>query len=170
MRESIPRQIEKKSRSPRWRKESGTLKVGIGVWNSQGGGKDKLFLSIFLQFSSVQFSCSVVSDSLRPHESQHTKASLSITNSWSLLKLMSIELVMPSHHLILCCPLLLPSIPPSIRIFSNESLCMRWPKYWGFSFSISPSNEHSGLISVLVNYPTQFKLCTRDYITTMYPA
>ena len=73
------------------------------------------------------------------------QASLSITNSWSLPKLMSIESVMPSNHLILCCPLLLlPSIFPSIRVFSNESaLYMRWPKYWSFSFNISPSNEHS---------------------------
>ena len=77
------------------------------------------------------------------------QASLSITNSWSLLKLMSIELVVPSSHLILCRPLLfLPSIFPSIRVFSNESaLRIRWPKYWSFSFSISPSNEHRGLIS-----------------------
>ena len=77
------------------------------------------------------------------------QASLSIINSWSLLKLMSIESVMPSNHLILCCPLLLlPSIFPSIRIFSNESvLPIRWPKYWSFSFSTSPSNEYSGLIS-----------------------
>ena len=77
------------------------------------------------------------------------QASLSITNSWSLSKLMSIESVMPSNHLILCRPLLLlPSIFPSIRVFSNESaLPIRWPKYWSFSFSISPSNEHSGLIS-----------------------
>ena len=74
----------------------------------------------------------------------------SITNSRSLLKLISIELVMPSNHLILCCPLLLlPSIFPSIRVFSNESaLCSRWPKFWSFSFNISPSNEHSGLISL----------------------
>ena len=72
------------------------------------------------------------------------QASLSITNSWSLLKLMSIELVMPSNHLILCCPLLLPSVFPSIRVFSNESvLWIRFPKYWSFSFSISPSNEYS---------------------------
>ena len=76
------------------------------------------------------------------------QASLSITNSQSLLKLMSIESVMPSSHLILCRPLLLlPPIPPSIRVFNNEStLRMRWPKYWSFSFSISPSNEHPGLI------------------------
>ena len=77
------------------------------------------------------------------------QASLSITFSWSLLKLMSIESVMPSNHLILCYPLLLlPSIFPSIRVFSNETaLRMRWPKYWSFSFNTSPSNEHSGLIS-----------------------
>ena len=77
------------------------------------------------------------------------QASLSITNSRSLLKLMSIESVMPSSHLILCRPLLLlPPTPPSIRVFSNEStLHIRWPKYWSFSFNISPSNEHSGLIS-----------------------
>ena len=86
------------------------------------------------------------------------QASLYITNSQSLPKLMSIELVMPSNHLILCHPLLhlilcyplllLPSIFPSIRVFSNESvLCIRWPKYWSFSFNISPSNEHPGLIS-----------------------
>ena len=74
---------------------------------------------------------------------------LSITNSWSLLKLMSIESVLPSNHLILCHPLLLPpSIFPSIRVFSNESaLHTRWPKYWSFSFNVSPSTEHSGLIS-----------------------
>ena len=77
------------------------------------------------------------------------QASLSNTNSWSLLKLMSIKLVMPSKHIILCCPLLLlPSVFPSIRVFSNESaLCIRWPKYWSFCFIISPSNEYSALIS-----------------------
>ena len=82
------------------------------------------------------------------------QASLSITNSWSLLKLMSMELVMPSNHLILCCPrLLLPSISPIIRVFSNESvLHIRWPKYWSFSFSISPSNDYSGLISFRIDW------------------
>ena len=82
------------------------------------------------------------------------QASLSITNSWSLLRLMSIELVMPSNHLILCHPLLLlSSIFPSIRVFSNESvLPMRWPKYWSFSFSISPSSEYSGLISFRMDW------------------
>ena len=82
------------------------------------------------------------------------QASLSITNSWSLLKLMSIELVVPSNHLILYHSiLLLPSVFPRIRMFSNESvLCVRWPKYWSFSFSISPSNEHPGLISFRMHW------------------
>ena len=82
------------------------------------------------------------------------QASLSVINSWSLLKLMSIESVMPSNHLILCHPLiLLPSIFPSIRVLSNESvLCIRWPNYWSFSFSISPSNEYSGLISFRMDW------------------
>ena len=82
------------------------------------------------------------------------QASLSITNSWSLLKLMAIKSVMPSSHLILCRPLLLlHPIPPSIRVFSNESaLRIRWPKYWSFSFSISPSNEHPGLISFRMDW------------------
>ena len=82
------------------------------------------------------------------------QASLSFTTSWSLFKLMSIESVMPSNHLILCRPLLLPpSIPPSIKVFSNESvLCIRWPKYWSFSFSISPSNEYLGLISFRIDW------------------
>ena len=81
------------------------------------------------------------------------QASLSITNSWSLLKLFSIELVMPSNHLILGCPLLLPSIFPSIRVFSSESvLCIRWPKYWSFSFSISPFSEYSGMISFRMDW------------------
>ena len=80
------------------------------------------------------------------------QASLSFTNIWSLLKLMSIKSVMPSNHLILCQPLLLTSVFPSIRVFSYESvLCIRWPKYWSFSFSISPSNEYSGLISFRID-------------------
>ena len=98
--------------------------------------------------SSVQFSCSVMSDYLQPPWIAARQASLSITNSWSSPKLMSIESVMPSSHLILCCPLFLPSIFPSIRVFSNESaLHIRWPKYWSFSFSISPCKEYSGLLS-----------------------
>ena len=81
------------------------------------------------------------------------QASLSITNSWSLFKPMSIVSVIPSNHLILCCPLLLPSIFSSIRVFSNESvLHIRWPKYWNFSFHISPSSEHSGLISCRIDW------------------
>ena len=106
-----------------------------------------------MRFHPVQFSCSVMSNSLRPNESQHARLFLSITNFWNLLKLMYIELVMPSNHLILCRPLLLlPSIFPSIRAFSNESLLhIRWPKCWSFSFSISPSNEYSGLISFRVD-------------------
>ena len=88
-----------------------------------------------------------------PRTAAH-QASLSITNSWSLLKLMSIESVMPSNHLILCHPLLLlPSVLPSIRVFSNESaLCIKWPNYWIFSFSISPSNEYSELLSFRMDW------------------
>ena len=87
-----------------------------------------------------------------PRTAEH-QASLSITNSQNLLKLMFIELVMPSNHLILCCPHLLPSIFPSIRLFSSESvLCLRWPKYWSFSLSISPSNEYIGLISSRIDW------------------
>ena len=105
-----------------------------------------------LGFSSIQ-SLSNVRLFATPWTAAH-KASLSITNSWSLLKLKSIELVMPSNQLILCCPLLLsPSIFPSIRVFSNESvLRIRWPKYWCFSFSISPSKEYSGLISFRIDW------------------
>ena len=92
---------------------------------------------------------------LRPHGLQHaTLPSLSITNSWSLLKLVSIASVMPSNHFILCRPLLLPpSFFPRVRVFSSESvLHIRWPKYWSFSFSISPSNEYSGLIFFRINW------------------
>ena len=99
--------------------------------------------------SSVQFSCSVMSDSVTPWTAAH-HTSLSITNSRSLLKLMSIELVMPSNHLILCCPLLLPLIFPRIRVFASV-LRIRWPEYWSFSFSISPSNEYSRLISFRID-------------------
>ena len=94
-----------------------------------------------------------MSDSLRPHELQHARPPLSITNSRSLLRFMPIESVMPSSHLNLCHPLLLPLVPPSIRVFSNEStLHMRWPKYWSLSFSINPSNEHPGLISFRMDW------------------
>ena len=105
-------------------------------------------MRIRVLFSSVQCSRSVVSDSATPWTAAR-QASLSITNSRSLLKLMSIESMMPSNHLILCLPLFhLPSIFPSIVVFSSElALCIRWPKYLSFSFNISPSNEYSGLIS-----------------------
>ena len=104
------------------------------------------------RFSSVQ-SLSRVRLFATPWTATH-QASLSIINSWSLLKLMSIKLVMPSNHLILCRLLLLrPSVFPSIRIFSNESvLRVRWPKYWNFSFNISPSNKYSGLISFRIDW------------------
>ena len=104
------------------------------------------------QFSSVQ-SLSYVRLFATPWTAAR-QAFLSITNSWSLLNLTSITLVMPSNHLILCHPLLLlPSVFPSIRVFSNESaLHIRWPKYWSFSFSISPSNEYSGLISFRMDW------------------
>ena len=105
-----------------------------------------------LQFSSVQW-LSCIQLFVTPWTAAH-QASLSITNSHSLLKLMSIELVRPSNHLILCHPLLLPpSIFPSIRVFSDELvLHIRWPKYWSFHFSISPSNEYSGLISLRMDW------------------
>ena len=104
------------------------------------------------QFSSVQ-SLSHVRLFVTPRTAAR-QASLSITNSWSLLKLMSIESVMPSNHLILCCPLLFPpSIFASIRVFSNESvLHIRWPKYWSFTFSISSTNEYSGLSSFRMDW------------------
>ena len=111
-----------------------------------------LFVTLYVQFSSVQsLSCVQLSATVWTAALQ---ASLSITNSRSLLKFMSIESVMPSNYLILCCPLIsLPSIFPSIRVFSNESvLCIKWPKYWSFSFSISPSNEYSELISFRIDW------------------
>ena len=102
---------------------------------------------VSVQFNSVAQLCPTLCDL---HGLQQARPPC-ITNSQSLLKLMSIELVMPSNHLILCHPLLLPSIFPSIRVFSNElALCIRWPKYW--SFSISPSNEHPGLISFRMDW------------------
>ena len=115
------------------------------------------FLVYISLISSVQFSSVQLLSHVQLFATPQTAAcqvSLSITNSWSLFKLMSIESVMPSNHLILCRPLLLmPSIFPSIRVFSNESvLCIKWPKYWSFSFSISPSNEYSGLISFRIGW------------------
>ena len=106
-------------------------------------------LQLLLLFCSVAQSCpALVTTRTAAHQ-----ASLSFPISQSLLKLMSIESVKPSNHLILCHPLLPPSIFPSIRVFSNESvLCIRWPKYWSFSFNISPSNEPSGLISFRIDW------------------
>ena len=120
--------------NPEW---LGPLQVALESWEDCLG----------LQFSSAQFSRSVISDSLRPHESQHAKPPCPSPTP-GVYSNSSIESVMPSSHLIFCHPLLLlPPIPPSIRVFSIESTHrVRWPKYWSFSFSISPSNEHPGLI------------------------
>ena len=118
-----------------------TLELGFSV---------SRYVFLGYQFSSVQL---LVSDSTAPWTAAH-QASLSIITSRSLFKLMSIELVVPSNHLILCHPLLLlPSIFPSIRVFPSESvLRIRWPKYWRFSFSFNPSNEYSGLISFRIDW------------------
>ena len=102
----------------------------------------------------VQFSCSVVSNFLQPHGLQHPRLPYPSPPPGVYSKVMSIESVIPSHHLILCCPLLfLPSIFPIVKVFSNESsLLIRWPKYWSFSFSIIPANEYSGLISFRMDW------------------
>ena len=125
--------------------------MGVGV---QAGSKECLLRRVVWPgpFSSVQ-SFSRVQLFVTPWTAAR-QASLSTTNSWSPPKLMSIESVMLSRHLTLCHPLLLlPSIFPNIRVFSNESaLCIRWPKYWGFSFNITPSNEHPGLISFRMDW------------------
>ena len=115
------------------------LRNGLGLMRSRATQQEVHMLL---------FSCSVMSNSATPWTAAH-QASLSFTISQSLLKLMPIESVMPSNHPVLCCPLLLlPSIFPSIRVFSNElALHIKWPKCWSFSFNISPSNEYSGLIS-----------------------
>ena len=130
----------------------------VSFWQSYWTGVNIkcLTMKCFRQsyYSIGQFSRSVVCDSLQRHGLAACQAFLSITNSQSLLKLICIKLVMPSEHLILChLLLLLPSIFPSIRVFSKELvLCIRWPKYWSFSFNISPSNEHSGLISFRMDW------------------
>ena len=120
--------------------------------SSESGNKVKYYCLVESIKTSLLFSPLVVSDPLQPHALQH--ATMSFTISLSLLKLMSIKSVMPSSHLILCHPLLLPpSTLPSIRVFSNEStLHIRWPKYWSFSFNISPSNEHPVLISFRMDW------------------
>ena len=122
------------------------FKIGKGV--HQSCILSLCLFDLYAEFSSIQ-SLSRVRLFATPLIAAR-QASLSITNSWSSLKVTSIESVMPSSHLILCRPLLLlPPIPPSIRVFSNETtLCMRWPKYWSFSFSFIPSKEHPGLISL----------------------
>ena len=119
---------------------------------SSGFTSSHVWMSSSVQFSPVQ-SLSRVRLFVTPWTAAR-QASLSITNSWSFLKLMSIESVMPSNHLTLCRPLLLlPSIFPSIRVFASESvLYIRWPKYWSLSFSISPSNDYSGLISFRMDW------------------
>ena len=116
-----------------------------GAWWLQSRGLQTVAFSSVQSLSRVQLSATPWTAARQTFQS--------ITNSRSLLKVMSFESVMPSNHLILCCPLLLPpSIFPSIRVFSNESvLCIKWPKYWSFSFSISPSNEYSGLISFRID-------------------
>ena len=131
---------------------------------------------MLFQFSSVR-SLSCVWLFVTPWTAAH-QASLSLTNYWSLLKLMSIESVIPSNHLILCHTLLLlPSIIPSIRVFSNESIILiRWPKYWSFSFNINPSNEHPGLIAFRMDWmdsqessPTpQFKSINSSVLSFLY--
>ena len=129
-------------RHQQWSGVEGIIKWEIGIY---------LYTLPILQISSVQsFSVQLF---VTPWTTAH-QASLSITNSWSFFKLMSTESVMPSNHLSLCHPLLLlPSIFLNIRVFSNESvLHIRWPKHWSFNFSISPSNEHSGLISLNIGW------------------
>ena len=128
-----------------------------GIFLTQGSNQGLLYYRQILNCLSYQFNSVQSLSHVRLFATPWTAArqvSLSITNSWSLLKLTSIESVMPPNHLIFCRPLLfLPSIFPRIRVFSNESvLHMRWPKYRSFSFSISPSNEYSGLISFRMNW------------------
>ena len=133
--------------------------MGMGMGKGCRAVQSRNMSQCFLGCPSVQFSRSV-RIFVTPWTAAR-QASLFITNSRSLLKLMYIELVMPCTHLILCCPLLLlPSIFPSIRVFSNESvLLVRWPKYWSFSFNISPSNEYSGLI-----YSAALLICTSSLL------
>ena len=134
-----------------YNEDNGVYPMGLLWWLNERLSV-KLIGGYLVQFNSVP-SLSRVQLFETPWIAAH-QASLSITNSRSLLKLMPIESVVPSSHLILCSPLLLlPPIPPSIRVFSNEStLCMRWPKYWSCSLSISPSNEHPGLISFRMDW------------------
>ena len=138
--------------------------INLKVWTNTTQGWEKCFARQIINTDKIfdwvnhilqcdlLFSLSVMSDYLWPHGMQQTRLPLSFTISWSLLKLMSIELLMPFNHLILYHPLLLPSIFPSIRVFSSElALCISWPKYWSFSFNSSPSSEYSGLISFRID-------------------
>ena len=131
--------------------QGSVLKIKFLIQNLSLLHENKRYYVISLQFSSVQLLSRV--QLFVTTWTAVQQASLSITNSWSLLKLMSIKQVMPSNHLILCHPfLLMPSIFPSVRVFSIEpALHIKWPKYWSFSFSISPSNEYSGLISFRID-------------------
>ena len=130
-------------------KEEGKNGHNIGQWLSLQQFGTYFNLNILSIFSSVAESCLTLWDAMN----RSMPASLSITNSWSLPKLMSIDSVMSSNHFILCHPLLLPSIVPNIRVFSNESaLRISWPKYWSFSFSISPSKAYPGLISFRMDW------------------
>ena len=130
------------------------LQIWVSAYHSpwEGGNSSCTYSCFFILCCSVQSFSRILL--FRTPWTAACQASLSITNSWSLLKLMSIQSVMPSNHLILCHPrLILPSIFPSIRVSSNESvLHIRWPKYWSFSFSISRSNEYSGLISFRIDW------------------
>ena len=130
-----------------------TLSLTFSLDNKSNGTHQEPPLSTGFQFSSVQFSCSVVFNSLQPCGPQHARPPCPSPTPGAYWP-MSIDSVMPSNHLILCCLLLLlPSIFPSIRVFSNESaICIRWPKYWSFSFNISPSNEYSELISFRMDW------------------
>ena len=128
------------------------IEPGSPAWQADSLLSELLGKPTYMEFNSVQLLSYV--RLIVTSWTAACQASLSITNSWSLLKLMSIESVMPSNHLTLCHPLLLlPSIFPSIRVFSSESvLHIRWPNYWSFSFSISPSNKYSGLISFRIDW------------------
>ena len=150
LKQSLKISIRKRNELAGWRWKSCPRQLAIAVPPPSGPLWCKTLLGWSI-FSSVALSC--VQLFVTPWTSAG-QASLSITNSRSLLKLISIKSMMPSNHLILCHPLLLlPSIFPSIKVFSTESvLCLRWPKYWSFCFSISPSNEYSGLISFRMDW------------------
>ena len=149
--------LQKMSRKTRLRSMTNILLVFVqnkAMQNSLYLYMQIMCLYMQIMITSVHFHFSGLSNSLRLHGPQHTRPPCPSPTPGAWLKLMSIESVMPSNHLIFGCPLLLPpTIFPSIRVFSNESaLCIRWPKYWSFSFSISPSNEYSGLVSFRMDW------------------